>query len=63
MCRLGESLTWLIFTPSAMVSIEAFLGAAHAWGRDSARGARSMSPMSNPWKRCADILLMGKLYE
>jgi hypothetical protein len=41
-------------------TIEDFLFAAAAW-------AQATPPLykkpGNPWKRCADIILMGKLYE
>lgn len=44
-------------------TIEAFLGAAAAWGESSANGRPLYDPPPNPWTRCAHILLMGKLYE
>jgi hypothetical protein len=44
-------------------TIEAFLGAASAWATDSTKGLPQYEVPSNPWKRCAQILLMGKLYE
>ena len=44
-------------------TIEAFLGAAAAWGAESADGLRFYTKPDNPWTRCANILLMGKLYE
>jgi hypothetical protein len=45
------------------VTIEAFLGAAAAWGESSANGLPLYDAPANPWTRCAHILLMGKLYE
>jgi hypothetical protein len=42
---------------------EAFLGAASAWATGSANGLPLYEVPNNPWKRCAQILLMGKLYE
>ncbi|RYD19068.1 MAG: hypothetical protein EOP88_20350 [Verrucomicrobiaceae bacterium] len=44
-------------------TIEAFLGAAAAWAQGSIDGLPLYQKPSNPWRRCADILLMGKLYE
>lgn len=44
-------------------TIEAFLESAAAWGRSSSDGLQFYSVPDNPWRRCADILYMGKLYE
>lgn len=44
-------------------SIEHFLESAAAWGRDSITGSQFYDKPDNPWKRCADIIYMGKLYE
>lgn len=44
-------------------TIEAFLEAASSWATDSIKGLPQYEVPSNPWKRCAHILLMGKLYE
>lgn len=44
-------------------SIEAFLEAASVWGRASTDGLQFYEKPDNPWKRCADIIYMGKLYE
>ena len=44
-------------------TIESFLERASAWGQDSKHGLESYEKPSNPWKRCADILFMGKIYE
>jgi hypothetical protein len=44
-------------------TIEAFLEAASAWAVASKDGLKFYSKPSNPWKRCADILYTGKIYE
>ena len=44
-------------------TIEAFLGAAVAWATTSKNGLQFYQKPSNPWKRCADIIYMGKIYE
>lgn len=51
-------------------SIEAFLDAAAAWGQDSKDGMPlqiigipKWEKPTNPWKRCAEIIFMGKHYE
>ncbi len=44
-------------------TIEAFLDAATAWGAASQNGLQFYQKPENPWKRCADILYMGKIYE
>jgi hypothetical protein len=44
-------------------TIEAFLGAASAWAEASKAGLKYYVKPSNPWKRCADILYTGKIYE
>ena len=44
-------------------TIEAFLGAAAAWATASKNGLEFYPKPENPWKRCADILSMGKIYE
>ena len=44
-------------------TIEAFLGAAAAWGDSSINGLPLYDAPDNPWTRCAHILLMGKIYE
>ena len=44
-------------------TIEAFLEAACSWGRSSFHGLPLYEKSTNPWRRCADILHMGKLYE
>jgi len=43
-------------------TIEVFCDAAVAWARSSAHGTRYKRP-DNPWRRCADILYAGKIYE
>ena len=43
--------------------IENFIGAAASWGEASIEGLAAYQPSENPWKRCAEILHMGKLYE
>jgi len=46
-------------------SIEAFLECAAAWGEDSKDGMplSKWEKPTNPWKRCAEIIYMGKHYE
>ncbi len=44
-------------------TIDGFLEAAIAWAEDSKDGLKYYEKESNPWKRCADILYMGKVYE
>ena len=44
-------------------TIEGFLESASAWAEESRNGLPSYDKPSNPWKRCADILFMGKSYE
>ena len=43
--------------------IEAFLGAAAGWATGSKNGLPLYQKPENPWKRCADIIYMGKIYE
>lgn len=43
-------------------TIEAFIEAAGAWAIDSMR-APAIEVATNPWKRCAQILHAGKVYE
>ena len=42
-------------------TIEGFLESAIAWAEDSQKCLNKVE--ANPWKRCAQILYMGKLYE
>lgn len=49
-------------------SIEGFLDAAAAWGESSKDGLPfdefpKWEKSTNPWKRCAQIIYMGKHYE
>lgn len=44
-------------------TIEGFLESAIAWAEDSKLGMEDAERKINAWKRCADILYMGKLYE
>lgn len=44
-------------------TIEDFLEAASAWAVASKNGLEFYDKPRNPWKRCADILFMGKIYE
>jgi hypothetical protein len=44
-------------------SIEAFLDAACRWGTQSINGMPLLPKSTNPWRRCADVLLAGKFYE
>jgi hypothetical protein len=40
-----------------------YLDAAAAWGDSSRHGLPLYEPPRNPWRRCADILWAGKIYE
>ncbi len=44
-------------------SIDGFLEAATRWGRSSIDGLKLYEKPNNPWKRVAQILYMGKIYE
>ena len=44
-------------------TIEAYLGAASAWATSSRNGMPYYKKPENPWKRIADILYAGKIYE
>jgi hypothetical protein len=44
-------------------SIGAFLGAAAGWGAASINGLKFYQKPDNPWRRAAQILYMGKIYE
>lgn len=44
-------------------TIEDFLERAHEWGIESKDGLQYYEKPQNPWKRCAQILYMGKIYE
>jgi hypothetical protein len=44
-------------------TIEGFLEAASAWAEASINGLPHYEKPTNPWARCAAILLMGKHYE
>jgi hypothetical protein len=44
-------------------TIEAFLGSASAWAESSKNGMPLYPKPTNPWKRFADILYAGKIYE
>lgn len=44
-------------------TIESFLERSHAWAIASINGLQFYKKSNNPWKRCADILYMGKIYE
>jgi hypothetical protein len=43
-------------------TIEAYLESAAAWAEDWKKSPQYRPPV-NPWKRCAEILYMGKIYE
>lgn len=45
------------------LTIGTFLEASIAWARDSQDSEFGPTPDQNPWFRCAQIFLMGKLYE
>jgi hypothetical protein len=44
-------------------TIGQFLEAAASWGMDSKDGLESYKKPSNPWRRAAGIMYMGKIYE
>jgi hypothetical protein len=44
-------------------SIGAFLEASYAWANASRKGLKYYAPPENPWRRVADILMAGKIYE
>ncbi|OMF18048.1 hypothetical protein BK131_01220 [Paenibacillus amylolyticus] len=44
-------------------SIASFLEAAAEWGKESVDGLLHYEKTDNPWKRCAQIMYMGKIYE
>jgi len=44
-------------------TIGAFLERASAWAGSSQGGTPFYTSPSNPWRRCAQILVAGKLYE
>jgi hypothetical protein len=44
-------------------TIEDFLEAAYSWGEESENGLEYYDKPNNPWKRTAQILYMGKIYE
>ena len=44
-------------------SIEAFLECAASWAEDTRNGAPNYVMPSNAWKRAADIIYCGKIYE
>lgn len=44
-------------------TVEDFLECAYAWAEASKDGLVAYKKPENPWKRCADILYMGKIYE
>jgi len=44
-------------------AVHAFLEGASAWAEASRSGLSTYRKPENPWKRCADILYMGKIYE
>ncbi len=44
-------------------SIEDFLEASAAWAADTKTAINGYTPPDNAWKRCADIIFAGKIYE
>ncbi|WP_458125925.1 DUF7660 family protein [Paenibacillus sp. Z3-2] len=44
-------------------SITSFLEATAKWGQESLDGLLHYKKPDNPWKRCAQIMYMGKIYE
>jgi hypothetical protein len=55
--RLNSAAAWQNDT------IDGFLECAHAWAVASKSGTEFYAKPGNPWRRCADILYMGKIYE
>lgn len=45
------------------VTVDAFLDAAHAWGTSTLGRHEFDRPGISPWRRCAEILYAGKVYE
>lgn len=45
------------------ISVEGFLESAAEWARVSQAGLKHYKKPENIWKRCADILYAGKIYE
>jgi hypothetical protein len=46
-------------------TIDEFLASAARWAEESRYGLplAGYTPSSNPWRRCADIIYAGKIYE
>jgi hypothetical protein len=44
-------------------TIGQYLDAAAEWAEASTKGLEFYDPPSNAWRRCADILYCGKIYE
>lgn len=44
-------------------TIEDFLSASQSWAKASISGLEFYLKSDNPWKRCAQIIYMGKIYE
>ena len=44
-------------------SISLYLEGAFEWANASIEGLSLYNKPENPWRRCADILYMGKIYE
>jgi hypothetical protein len=44
-------------------TVDAFLDAAHAWGKSTLGRHEFDRPDISPWRRCAEILYAGKIYE
>ena len=44
-------------------TIEGFLEASAAWAQDTKNGVNAYVVPDNPWKRCAEIVYCGKIYE
>jgi hypothetical protein len=45
------------------VTLESFLGAAHAWAEDTRFGSDQGLSAASPWKKFAVFLYCGKIYE
>lgn len=45
------------------ITLEQFFDSAATWAKASVNGTGGYPRTENPWRRCADILYMGKIYE
>ncbi len=73
--EVQDEATFIVFLDALMMdkvhsehewqndTIELFLDCAHAWASASINGLPEYKKPDNVWKRCAEILYMGKIYE